>query len=471
MHKTPMQIHSFIKLAAVVLLCFAVILTSGCSFNLSADVLLTPPKLTDEQTEIYNALAASAGAVDLRYPRTGDYRSAFVIHNIDDEYSDEAIVFYESKAAANANVLTDKSVGNLRIGFLDKDENGDWHTLYEMPADGTEIDSVSFSRLGGNKELLLVSSTVLNSSEKIVSVIDYQNGVASSLSRISCSAFLLNGFTSQSEELLCFSRDKASKAAQFSVYGCDEENKFGQRYNTVSLGHEISEYEKITTGSCLLLNNPSACIAVDYLQAENEHGTDVIYFNGKNLSVLDLSAQNFKGNNYLRRTNSYTPNIYSTDINGDGIMDVPVTSAMPGYENLTIPEQINACVWYAQKTSGAELTAYTFIDPAKNYMVVFPGRWVGMVTATVSLSDSAVTFWKAEEKGELKSPLLNIRVVKKGGDVSSGSSKTAERDGYKLFYEDGEKIIYIKSIMYADLSLTEDEAEAAIKIRPEDFLR
>ena len=112
--------HSRNKISTFVrIICFAAIAVgqlfmSGCSLNFSAETLLAPPKLSDEQTEIYNALTASAGRVDLRYPRTGEYRSAFVMHNLDSELSDEAIVFYESKTVAADGAAVTGSVSNLR---------------------------------------------------------------------------------------------------------------------------------------------------------------------------------------------------------------------------------------------------------------------------------------------------------------------------------------------------------------------
>ena len=154
----------------------------GCSAGFFSGDLLTSPRLTDEQTEIYNALTASAGRVDLRYPHTGSYRSAFVIRNIDNEPTDEAIVFYEQNKtdAAKEPAQNDTAVGNLRISFLDKDENGNWKATYELPAAGTEIESVAFSKLGSDEEKLIVSYSVLGSSDKILSVIDYKTELPNS---------------------------------------------------------------------------------------------------------------------------------------------------------------------------------------------------------------------------------------------------------------------------------------------------
>ena len=101
------------------------------------------------------------------------------------------------------------------------------------------------------------------------------------------------------------------------------------------------------------------------------------------------------------------------------------------------------------------------------------GRMVGMgmVTATINSSDNSVTFWKHE--GELKEneyALLTIKTVLKNNSPSAQNATNttdASRNGYRLFYEDSEKVVYCKSIVYEGLSLTEDEIEAALKVRPE----
>ena len=208
--------------AARIILCLTLVLSavlnSGCSLNFSANDMLAPPKLTEEQTAIYNALTESAGRVDLRYPKMGDYISAFVIKNLDVEYSNEAIVFYETSLDIDAGNTADSPISKLRICFLDKDGEGNWRAVYEIPAEGTDVDSVSFSDLGSNRQRVIISFTILNSSDKIVSVIDYENGVAKTLYKVSCSSFLINEFTRKGkEDLLCFGRDKETKTAVFSV--------------------------------------------------------------------------------------------------------------------------------------------------------------------------------------------------------------------------------------------------------------
>ena len=239
----------------------------------------------------------------------------------------------------------------------------------------------------------------------------------------------------------------------------------------VEFGEGVAEFDKITIARCLILEKEKPCITVDYLTAENQYNTAVLYYKGSSFATADTIVMDSSNISYSRRTNNYTPKVQSQDIDGDGIIDVPATATLPGYENLTFPEQLNAVLWYRQNCKKIELTAYTFIDPGLNYMLVFPGRWIGMVTATINSSDNSVTFWKHE--GELKEneyALLTIKTVLKNNSPSAQNATNttdASRNGYRLFYEDSEKVVYCKSIVYEGLSLTEDEIEAALKVRPE----
>lgn len=457
------------------LVCFISALC-GCSGSFSAGDLLASPRLTDEQNEIYNALTASAGRVDLRYPHTGEYRSAFVIHNIDDEPTDEAIVFYEQNktdTAKEPGAQDGNAVGNLRVSFLDKDENGDWNATYELPAAGTEVESFAFSKLGSDKEKLLISYSVLGSSDKIMSVIDYENGVATQLGTVGYSSYImLDNLTESGEYLACFNRDGAKNSANMTVYGCSDGKTLGMIYPVLSFGNGVTDFDRITSANCLLLGKKMPCIAVDYLISENYYGTTVLYYNGSSFATAETTVRYGADTNYSRHVNGYTPKLPSQDIDGDGIIDIPATSPLPGYENLSFPEQICAVRWYKQNCSKIELTAYTFVDPQRNFMLTFPGRWVGMVTATVNTEDNSVTFWKYE--GDIKEnqyALLTIKTVLKS-DTSAQSepdTQSALRDGFRLFSDDSEKTIYYKSIMYEGLSLTDDEIEAAVKVRPEVY--
>ncbi len=102
------------KILQTLLCCFVIITLCGCSAGISAENMLTAPKLDAEQSAIYQALINSVGTgVKLKYPKSGDYRSAFVLKTIDGEEGDEALVFYESQTVQSGESA-------LRLKILDK---------------------------------------------------------------------------------------------------------------------------------------------------------------------------------------------------------------------------------------------------------------------------------------------------------------------------------------------------------------
>ena len=241
-----------------------------------------------------------------------------------------------------------------------------------------------------------------------MSVIDYENGVATQLGTIGYASYMmLDNLTESGEYLACFNRDGAKKSGNMTVYGCTDGKTLGMMYPVLSFGNGVTDFDRITSASCLILGKEMPCIAVDYLISENCYGTSVLYYNGNAFTTADTIVRDGAKTNYSRRTNSYTPKLRSQDIDGDGIIDIPATSPLPGYENLSYPEQICA-------------------------------------VAAVNADDNTVSFWKYE--GDIKKneyALLTIKVVLKN-DTSSQSEpdvQSALRDGYRLFSDDSEKTI------------------------------
>ena len=158
-----------LKLAAVCLSCLTM---TGCSaLNFSVEGLINAPKLTSEQSEIHQALIESVGSnITLKYPKNGEYRSAYVIANIDDEPTDEAMVFYEYTSNGSEE-------DGLRVNILDKDEDGKWYSVKELAGAGTDIDQVIISPMGSNNQTdVFVGYQNLTNDEKTMEIYSYTDG-------------------------------------------------------------------------------------------------------------------------------------------------------------------------------------------------------------------------------------------------------------------------------------------------------
>ncbi len=393
------------KIKFVAVLLTICLLLCGCSAAGSVENLLTPPKLTAEQNEIYNVLINSVGQnVKLKYPRSGDYRSAFVFQDIDDEPSMEAMVFYESN-----NVQLGES--SLRLKFLDK-KNGKWESVYDLSCRGSEVDSISFAKLGSAVITeIIICYTVLNQTEKEFSVIKFDSGMPVELYNqpYAClEVFDLNG--DGQNELLSVNLDKVNHISTAAMFTDSREGFV--KLSEVTLSDGVTDYLRVTKG--MMYENKSA-LFLDYSKGSGQSGTDVLYCYGNRLCVPDNIGSASNTPIISRMVNDLMSEIYCYDIDGDGIVEIPSTTPLPGYEVLTKPEQLCAVDWYTVEDDKLVMEYYSYFSGRYRFALLFPNRWRGVVTARTEFAANEIVFISYSEESGLSggSELMRIRSVDK----------------------------------------------------------
>lgn len=402
------------KIALLAALCT---IMCGCSAGVSVENMLTPPRLLAEQNEIYDELKKSVGQnVKLKYPRSGDYRSAFVMYDIDDEDGEEALVFYESKNAAAGESA-------LRLKFLDKSD-GKWAAVYDLACAGSEVESISFSRLGtGGAVDIIIRYTLLNQSEKAFSVIRYADKVPTTLysSAYSClEVFDING--DGMDELVTVTSDKTLGTATAMMF-TNGENGF-EKLSEVSMYGGSADYLRVTKGR---LNENTQALFFDYTKGGGQSGTDVVYCYGNRLFCPDSVGANPQSGIISRLVNDYMSEIYCYDIDSDGFVEIPSTTPLPGYEVLTLPEQLCAVVWYTVADDNFSAKYYSYFSGKYRFALVFPSRWQGVVTAVTDFSNNEIVFISYDEEKGLAvdgtTELMRIRAVDKDDEAALEDAK------------------------------------------------
>lgn len=105
----------------------------------------------------------------MKYPRSGENLSAFIVDDIDNDSQEEAIVFYKKNAIKTED-------NSLRINILDQ-EDSVWRSVYDRAADGNEVEQVMITKLGEHDRVnIVVGYSLINQSEKVVSIYDYSDG-------------------------------------------------------------------------------------------------------------------------------------------------------------------------------------------------------------------------------------------------------------------------------------------------------
>ena len=379
----------------------AAMMLSACSAGVSVETLLVPPKLDEQQNEIYQALISSTGSgISLKYPKSGEYRSAFVVRNIDSEPSEEAMVFYASDSVQTGEA-------GLRMKVLDQ-YDGKWQAVYDIACMGSEVESLSFTSIGeGDNVDIVVRYTMLNQTEKAFSVMNYADGIVDELynSFYSCLEVMdLN--KDDHNELVTVVADKATGIS--TAYMFSRSGGRLKRLSQAELAGTHAEILRVTTGTA---DNNMPALYIDYSRGQGQYGTDVLYCSGNSLVSPDSAVIN-------RFSNDYTADIFCTDIDSDGDTETPSMTPLPGYEPLAKNEQLCAVQWYNVRFHSIMQEHYGYYSSKYSFALMFPNRWYGIVTAVPNLLDNEIIFIAySQEKGltvDETTELMRIKIVDKG---------------------------------------------------------
>lgn len=351
----------------------AVMMLSGCTLGGSAENLLSPPILYEEQEDIYSALVKSTGEdIVLQYPRSGVYRSAFVIEDIDGSGEDEAIAFYSIRE-------------QVRINILDKDENGEWQSVCDLAGNGTSIDRVQIDRIGSSGRTSLIVGFGESGSDKILKVYSYDNGTVSENYSDSYSSFFTYDLNGDGVDGLCIIRsnnENIGRKADFSVIA--DEGMQVVKKDTIALNDKASDFVGVVLGN---VGENTPAVFIDEL-AGGQLSTEIIYLAGDTLrNPLYLDERQMISD--TTRSKGY----YSADIDLDGITEIPTLSYFPGYDQDDRSAFISTN-WnvYSNFTINKKYSSYYDIE--KGFCFVLPGRWDGLVTVKRDESNGDIVFYK-----------------------------------------------------------------------------
>lgn len=433
------------KIAALTVFSALALPLCGCTvFEASLEGMLSPPKLTKVQTEIYNALTLSIGEQsELIYPRSGEYRSPFVLFNMDGEATDEAIVFYREKSPNSG------AAGGLRMNLLDR-RGGHWVSVSDCSLSGSDIENVSFYDFGSGINVM-VSSSFLGQQENALSVLNYSEGRLWELYKATYRFMDIYDINDDGyNELFLVNYDPALESHIASLVGQsrrEEGSRFGL-LSSAALSKDVASVQRLTRQR---LNESSFLLFLDYSKGDNAYGTQILSCFSDNLVSLDF------GEGFARRNNSNIPVLYSTDIDGDGIVEIPVTYPMLGYEGLTVPEQMLQVDWFVVNNEGifSVSSKYsTYISMGYEYIFYIPVRWQGFVTVQ-KMENSTVNF-VLYDNNSFADIMLSVRV----------SEALPEEEGWEHYGNEDSKIYIKKPKGDFPMAFTEDELKSSLYIVP-----
>ncbi len=427
----------------------AVFFLTGCVFSSSIDNLMAPPKLSVEQEQIYNALTDAAGtSISLKYPKSGKYLSAFIIEDIDGDGGNEAVVFYEKTSIAIEE-------NTLRINILDRSDDGKWRSVCDTPAKGAEIEKVMISKLGSNDRVnLIIGSSLINRSEKNVSIYSYIDGSIEETFSESYSFIDVTDLDKDDEnEFLLLSGASLGSLAVAEAYKLDSDGLY-YKYSR-KLSGSFTEFDSLNYGR---IDSKRTGLYIDAVLGTGLIQTDIIYMDDTGLRKVFSTPEESR---FTVRPVGYA----SFDIDGDGILEIPVQVISPGYEDVSESEQMKITNWYfVNEDDRTEKKYSSYYSINDGYIFVFPEKWRNKVTVKHDYVNDEIVFCTYENETAGRE-LLRIYMAE-----DSPSKEDRLSNGYMLMRTKGEST-YLAYIPVSDdetgdgLSVTEGDVAVGFKFR------
>ena len=343
----------------------AALLLSACSFNLDAGTLLEPPRLTQQQSAVYDALEAAIGtdSFKLKYPRSGSNLAACTLHDLDGDGVEEAIAFYE---------LTGGAAASTWLAVLVQQEGG-WRCVRQIPGDEDEIDRLEFVSILGEKNSILVGWTSSAAAKSTCMFYFYENGqVEKYKTNFSYNDLMIADVDDDGHEevVLCTRGKNGGTMALLHESG-------GRivRTSTMDFDAGIDGFEQLTAGE--LASGLRAVFADVRLSDGTDQMIVAVIAKNETRTVLQPLEESELG--LYAGTVRPAGQAVCADMNGDGLIDLPICAPLAGYS-----AQDEDVVWlttYQSVVDGALVPAARFVtNPASGYRFRFPDAWDDAVT-------------------------------------------------------------------------------------------
>ena len=374
---------------------------SGCAFmDSSVESLMSAPRLTEEQSQLHAALETAAGTSDVRlkYPKEGQYRSAFVFQDLDNNGEEEAVVFYQA----------DTRGPTAWVSILDY-QDGQWVSVYDMPGGGSDVDFVSFNPLlSRDSSCMVVGWSDSQRTGRDVSVFRYDDLTLQEIftrSYNDCAIFDIDNDGLDEMVLLETTGTQERTYADLVAY----EDGSLDITSSLVLNRGIQDMLQIATG---FVSPYVPALFLDETMAEDSTVTEVLALSLGELTNLTRPDRDTDLSSETERTSRTV----CRDVDSDGILEIPTETPLPGYDSYS-SEQEQFFLTQYNRLSGGELVpvASACVNESQSYMLLFPDRWLEDQVTLVAQPESGE--WKfIRYTGSLEDdadPLLRIRVYSK----------------------------------------------------------
>jgi len=381
--------------AVAVMLCL-----SGCSFvEIDVDGRLRAPHSVGEQNAIQTALEQHIFAQEegsslsyvMKYPKMGEYRSAYVMKDITGDGVQDALAFYSLQPEG----------AMTHIALLVK-RDGAWACVDDVEGLATEIERIQFGDLDGDgTPEIFAGYSMYNTRDRRLVMYTWSEEHLVERYTDTYTKMVIDKITDEKcDDLMLFrlrAKDERATATLFTM-----KNGEVTEQSTAQINGNILQFGEYALCD---LNDGTRALFQECSKDNNATITELLLWDGQSLTApLYDPAEN------ITRVSARESGLPATDINGDGIIEWPQSFRMAGYE--LVPTE-NMELWMSMwvtwdpKIEEPALVTTNIVNPYDGYCIEIPREWFGLVSADYNHETRRLTVRQVKD-GAVSDELFHI---------------------------------------------------------------
>ena len=371
-------------------------LLSGC-MSQSGEDFYALPQLPEDYLALQQTINKVISDLGAEYaaPSAGSNTQNIQLQDLDgDGRQESALAFFRVASAEKS----------LKIYIFRQNELTDeYETAWVIEGVGTGIYSIAFENLGGTGEKEIVVSWQISAKTQSLAAYSLQRGgeVVELMRSGYTKSAVLDLDRDNEKEIVLLQLDTAEDNSRAELYKYD--NGLMVHTSAVPLSLGITDIQAAKVGTLTNLM-PALFVSSDF----GENGgriTDIITLRDDVLTNLTLNEEAGMSLSTIRYYTDFK-DVNGTDINNDGILELPLPELLPAVGENTAPMYLlhwNQCTQDGKAAS----VCTTFHCYDDGWYLILPEEWQGKVTVarretsgSVAGSERAVSFYYLPDKAE-----------------------------------------------------------------------
>lgn len=347
--------------SVIVSVCVMVLTFCGCMAR-STDDLYALPKQSEAYYDLQRAIdSVMTGDAAYCAPTAGTNQQAVQLADLDGDGQEEAIVFLRTSGEVP-----------LKIHVFDR-KGEEYASVAVIEGDGSSFESVEYADMDGNGAMELIFGRGISGQVlRCLSAYTWREDRMVELMTVNYSQFRMVDLNGDERKEVFLLRDEAEERGGVAeLYSYRDGRMEREREAGLSVG--VSAVRRIISGF-VSPGVPAVFVASTF--DETSIITDIFALREQSFQNISASGETGLSTQTVRNYNAY-----ATDIDNDGLIELPTLVALPSQD----PEAGTDWIidWYNLYPDGArQVKLSTFHNHSAGWYLELPGQWHGSITVS-----------------------------------------------------------------------------------------